>query len=98
MLANEDIEAHWWIEVDLATEHAPAIRRKAQQYFDYYRLGIEQRRSGIFPRVAWLATATERINTLRNTITGTVPDTPELFTFGLLASTLDTLRPAGGAP
>jgi Replication-relaxation len=30
---------HWWIEVDLATEHLPTLRRKLMTYVEFYREG-----------------------------------------------------------
>lgn len=42
----------WWLEVDLATESAAAIVRKAKRYVAYMHAGIEQR-DGAFPRIVF---------------------------------------------
>jgi hypothetical protein len=35
---SEHVDA-WWVEVDLATEHLPTIRRKLMTYMDFYNRG-----------------------------------------------------------
>lgn len=49
-----DYEDHWFFEVDLGTEAPSRIIRKCQQYEQYLRSGLEQRRLGVFPAVAWI--------------------------------------------
>ena len=38
-VANDDHHDQWWVEVDMATEHLPALKRKLMAYVDFYRLG-----------------------------------------------------------
>jgi Replication-relaxation len=52
--AVDDYEDHWFIEVDLGSEHPPTVVRKCGLYLDYQASGTEQRRLGIFPRVVWI--------------------------------------------
>lgn len=47
-------ELRWFIEVDRATEHRPALRAKAEAYQRYYDSDTEQRHDGVFPCVAWV--------------------------------------------
>jgi hypothetical protein len=44
----------WFIEADMATEHLPAIVRKARVYEAYRALGREQAVRGVFPLVLWV--------------------------------------------
>lgn len=97
LLARGDMEWHWFIEVDLGTEHGPAVTRKCQQYLRYFQTGREQAAHGIFPRVAWLTTTTDRVERLRQVCKETSPDLP-LFEVGLLGTPLPTLLPDEARP
>lgn len=55
-----DYESLWFIEWDEGTESLPVIERKAAAYEDYRKSGTEQQRSGVFPRVLWIAPAKTR--------------------------------------
>jgi hypothetical protein len=79
VLAEGRTEWHWFIEVDLGTEHAPALRRKCRQYQAYYHSGAEQAQRGVFPRVAWLTTTVERARRIQQVITGDRQLRAELF-------------------
>lgn len=84
-------EHHWFVEIDLATEHRPAVLRKCRQYAAYYQSGQEQRRAGIFPKVAWLCETTEWAKRLAAAI-ATDPQLPqELFAVQPMAAGLDLL-------
>ncbi|WP_328995807.1 replication-relaxation family protein [Kribbella sp. NBC_01245] len=52
--AQGDYEDHWFLEVDLGSEHPPTVVRKCQLYEDYRRSGIEQDAHDVFPRVLWV--------------------------------------------
>ena len=39
LAASDDHHDHWWVEVDLATEHLPTLKRKLMTYLDFYRQG-----------------------------------------------------------
>lgn len=50
VLSAEQVSDDWFIEVDLATEHIPALRRKLESYLDFHargQLGL----NNIMPRV-----------------------------------------------
>lgn len=58
-----DAYAHWYVqewellaffEVDRATEHPGRITRKAERYVRYWRTGLEQDGTGVFPSVVWV--------------------------------------------
>ena len=54
IVADQDWEHRWFLEIDRATEHRPAIIRKATEYITYWRTGTEQRDTDTFPRVLWV--------------------------------------------
>jgi len=66
--ATTEFEDHWFIEVDLGTEHLPTILQKCQQYQTYRRTGTEQGEANIFPVVIWLALRRARAEKLRQAI------------------------------
>lgn len=52
---THDFELLWFCEIDRGTESLRRVVTKTEQYLAYARTGIEQRRHGVFPRVAWIA-------------------------------------------
>lgn len=68
VLAVGEYELRWFIEVDRATEHLPAITRKCRLYNSYYRSGSEQQRRSVFPRVLWITPTDRRTAWLREAI------------------------------
>ena len=92
VLARGDMEWHWWVEVDLGTEHGPAVTRKCHQYLRYFQAGREQAERGIFPKVAWLTTTSRRVDQLRMLAADVAAD-PPLFEVGLLGQPLPLLVP-----
>lgn len=59
-----DYEDHWFLEVDLGTEHPPTVVRKCRLYLDYHASGDEQDRLGLFPRVVWVVPDQRRADRL----------------------------------
>lgn len=70
VLTPGELEYRWFVEVDRDTHHRPAILRKARLYETYYRSGVEQANSGVFPRVIWITPTVTRAAALRNTLDG----------------------------
>jgi hypothetical protein len=68
--STEQFEDHWFLEVDLGTEHLPTIQRKCQQYQAYRQTGTEQAASDIFPVVVWIAPTERRAAKLTAAILG----------------------------
>lgn len=92
---TSEFEDRWFVEVDRATESLAAIRTKCQNYLDYYRTGIEQERSHLFPRVVWSVPSDKRARQIQEVISRMkgVPD-------GLFGVTIDSRtveRILGGA-
>ena len=67
-LRAADYEYHWFVEVDLSTLSAAAVVRKCQLYDRYWSTGIEQDRSGLFPRVLIVTTNARRAGVLERAI------------------------------
>lgn len=72
-------EDHWFIEVDLGTEHLPTIIRKCQQYETYRRQGQEQATTGVFPVIIWAASTTARAAKLQRAISASRSLDQQLF-------------------
>lgn len=65
-----DVEHLAWVEVDLGTEHGPALVRKARLYERYFRSGREQSRLDAFPRVIWLVPDDKRQHFIERALQG----------------------------
>jgi hypothetical protein len=88
VLGLGDIEQHWFVEVDLASEHRPTLERKVAQYERYLRSGREQEHLGVFPGVAWLVPSAARAEVLRSVAAAAMQG---LFSVGLLDEVVLTL-------
>lgn len=63
--ADSTTETHSFIEVDLGTEHIPAVLRKCRTYQRYHATGSEQANRGLFPAVLWIVPDAKRAEKLR---------------------------------
>lgn len=66
--ADPATETHSFIEVDLGTEHLPAVLRKCRTYQRYHATGVEETTRGLFPAVVWIVPDSERAMKLRAAI------------------------------
>ncbi len=66
--ALDDYEDHWFLEVDLGSEHPPTVVRKCRLYLDYQASGQEQTALGVFPRVVWVVSDPSRAQRLRTAL------------------------------
>ena len=57
---SEEYEDRYFIEVDLDTESPAKIIEKCQKYHAYYRSGLEQEESEMFPLTVWIVPNTAR--------------------------------------
>jgi hypothetical protein len=73
-------EVRHFVEVDLGSEHRPALVRKALAYQRYYDSGVEEARDGVFPRVAWVVPDARRAEHLTSALTTTPTLAAQLFT------------------
>ncbi len=78
-LRSGGYEYHWFVEVDLATHSAASVLRKCAIYQKYWQTGIEQDRSGVFPKVLWVTPYTRRQALIRRSISASRQLHPDLF-------------------
>ncbi len=95
-LGVNDYELSYFVELDRATEHLPAVLRKCQTYQSYYRSGREQAAHGVFPRVCWVVPDEARAEALRAALDRNRHLTKGLFLVTTSADSVETLirRPA----
>jgi hypothetical protein len=79
VLDVDGYEFRWFVEIDRATEHLPAITRKCRLYHSYYKGGYEQRLNKVFPRVLWLVPDENRVDRIRAVIDSDRRLTADLF-------------------
>lgn len=60
VIATQDHERHYWIEVDRSTESLTWITDKAKAYSRYFDTGREQQAQGVFPLCLWIAPDQQR--------------------------------------
>ena len=78
ILASSRFQDCWWIEVDLGTEHLPALHRKLRTYLDFHqRGGIGP--GGVLPRVLLTTPHARRSQAITDLITGLPPPADDLF-------------------
>ena len=87
-------EDHWFLEVDLGTEHPPTVVEKCRLYVDYANSGEEQERLGVFPRVVWIVLDEDRQRRLQTALQRAQLD-DQLFRVVTAENLLDLLM--GGA-
>ena len=66
--ASGEYEDAWFIEMDLNTEAPCAVLEKCRRYVRYYKSGIEQKQSGVFPLVVWIVPSGARKKSLQQNI------------------------------
>lgn len=64
-----EYEDHWFLEVDLGTEHPPTVVDKCRLYLDYATTGTEQQALGVYPRVVWIVEDDTRAHALHSAFT-----------------------------
>lgn len=77
--ADASFETHSFIEIDLGTEHLPAVLRKCAVYRRHFASGSEQTTTGVFPAVVWITTTSARADKIRAAIHSDPTLTSSLF-------------------
>ncbi len=77
-LALGNVREHWWVEVDLATESLPTVKRKLLAYLDFVERG-QLGPGNLMPRVLICTNTPVRCEALRSIISKLPPPTQELF-------------------
>lgn len=93
LTAQGEFQDSWFIEMDLATERRGAIERKLRAYLSYFRSGVEQTRTGVFPQVIWLVPDLARRQFMEDII-GRIGGPKELFTVAVSSEEIEAF--AGG--
>lgn len=96
--ANPEVESHAFVEVDLATEHLPAVLRKCETYQRYWRTGQEQATRELFPAVVWITPTGVRAEKLRVAIRDHPSLASDLFIVTTPAQAFDVLGPGDPSP
>ena len=84
-----------FVEVDRGTIGSRTIERQMAVYASYHRTGLEQDRTGVFPRVVWLANTAERMRTLNDCIERQPSEERALFVTGSFDDALTVLADGG---
>ncbi|GAB3608372.1 replication-relaxation family protein [Humibacter ginsengiterrae] len=95
--ADTDTETHSFAEVDLGTEHTPALLRKCRTYQQYFKTGIEQASRGLFPAVVWIVPTPRRAQQLQTAITNDRTLDASLFWVITPEQALSHLAPYGAS-
>lgn len=84
VLAWGNVREHWWIEVDLATESLPTMRRKLEAYIDFVERG-QLGPHGLIPRVL-VSTITPERRAALHAIVARLPEPAAALFVVLVAS------------
>lgn len=76
---TEEYEDRYFIEVDLDTESPAKIIEKCQKYHAYYRSGLEQEESEMFPLTVWIVPSITRKEKLIRALRETFDKQAKLF-------------------
>lgn len=89
------IDSEWedafFIEVDLGTERRGQLTRQHHAYQEYFRAGVEQTETGVFPSVLWLVPDARRVALLRDIHRKLPESARRLFTVSTSEQALDVL-------
>jgi hypothetical protein len=75
-----EYEDSFLVEVDLGTEHRGQLTRQHHAYSEYFRAGVEQAKTGVFPGVLWLVPDARRVALLADIQRGLPAQARRLFT------------------
>ncbi len=75
-----EFEDSFFVEVDLGSERRGQLTRQHQAYREYFRSGVEQAKTGVFPSVLWLVPDARRLALLMDIQRGLPAQARRLFT------------------
>lgn len=90
-----EYEDRWFLEIDLDTESPARVIDKCKRYHQYYRSGLEQKESGVFPLTVWIVPNAARKQHLLEHIRAVFDKQPRLFAI-ITADELEGLIRQGG--
>lgn len=76
---SDAYEDRWFFEIDLATESPAKVIEKCDRYHKYYRTGLEQKKSEVFPLTVWIVPDNTRKERLIAHIREAFDKQPKLF-------------------
>ena len=76
---SDQYEDRWFFEVDLETESPAKVVEKCEKYHHYYRSGLEQQASEVFPLTVWIVPTINRKERLIAHIREAFGKYPKLF-------------------
>jgi protein involved in plasmid replication-relaxation len=100
-----EFEDSFMVEIDLGTERRGQLIRQHHAYQEFFRSGVEQAKTGVFPGVLWIVPDQKRSELLGD-IHGRLPEqTRRLFTVAtseqalgvLCGETIDADAATGGS-
>jgi hypothetical protein len=89
-------EDRWWLEADCGTESRTTLARRCEQYRLYWQAGVEQARTGVFPRMLWVVPDEQREAVLVDVITRQPADARPLFAVARFAEAVERLVQGAG--
>jgi Replication-relaxation len=97
-----EFEDSFFVEVDLGSEHRGQLTGQHHAYGEYFRSGVEQAKTGVFPGVLWIVPDAQRLTLLADIHRGLPEQTRRLFTVAISEQALGVLcgqdaAAAGGA-
>lgn len=92
---TEEYEDRYFIEVDLDTESPAKVIEKCQKYHAYYRSGLEQEESEMFPLTIWIVPSITRKEKLIRQLKVAFDKQPKLFAI-ITSDELEQLILEGG--
>jgi hypothetical protein len=103
-LGAGEFEDSFLVEVDLGTERRGQLTRQHHAYSEYFRSGVEQAKTGVFPGVLWVVPDARRVALLADIQRGLPAQARRLFTvasseqaLGVLCGDATDATGAGGA-
>ena len=78
-IVSGEYEDRYFIEIDLDTESPAKVIEKCRKYHQYYRSGLEQKESGLFPLTVWVVPSRARKERLTAYIREEFKGQPRLF-------------------
>jgi len=73
------LEDRWFVECDLASEHAGTLAAKAKRYLSHYRSGSEQSQFGVYPRVLFAVPDARRTSQIESVLRRLPGDARRMF-------------------
>jgi hypothetical protein len=74
-----DYEYHYFVELDRSSQSRTVLQKKGETYARFFLSGVEQQRTGIFPRVLFVALSQGRVEQIVEALSGLDADFWRLF-------------------